>query len=75
MLWKEKERSRMRAVQMDSIRGLLGIRGMDRVPNARIRELCGVKKDLDESIDEGVLRWFGHVERMEREIGLPRESM
>ena len=63
MLWKE--RSRIRDVQMD-LRGLLGIRRMDRVPNARIRELCGVKKGLDERIDEGVLRWFGQVERMER---------
>ena len=40
MLWKEKERSRVRAVQMDNLRGLLGIRRMDRVPNAQIRELC-----------------------------------
>ena len=24
-----------------------------------------MKKGLDERIDEGVLRWFGHVERME----------
>ena len=38
MLWKEKERSSFRAVQMDNLRGLLGIRRMDRVPNARIRE-------------------------------------
>ena len=29
MLWKEKERSRIRAVQMDNLRGLLGIRRMD----------------------------------------------
>ena len=34
-------------------------------PNARIWELCGVKKDLDERIDECVLRWFAHVERIE----------
>ena len=40
MLWKEKERSIVRAVQMDNLRGLLGIRRMDRIPNARIRELC-----------------------------------
>ena len=33
----------------------------------RIRELCGVRKGLDERIEEGVLRWFGHVERMERD--------
>ena len=38
---------------------------MDRVPNAWIRELCGVAKGVDESIDECVLRWFGHIERME----------
>ena len=29
MLWKEKERSRIRAVQMGNLRGLLGIRKMD----------------------------------------------
>ena len=45
MLWEE-ERSRVRAVQMDNLRGLLGIRRMDRVPNARIMELCEVKKGL-----------------------------
>ena len=26
-----------------------------------------MKKGLDERIDEGVLQWFGHVERMERD--------
>ena len=65
MLWLEKERFRIRAVQMDNLRGLLGIRRMDRVPNARIRELCGVTKGVDERIDEGVLLWFDHMERME----------
>ena len=44
---------------MDNLRGLLGIRRVDRVPNARIRELCGVKKGLDERIDEGVVRPCG----------------
>ena len=55
----------MKSAQMDNLRGLLGIRRMDRVPNARIRELCRMKKGLDERSDEGLLRWFGHVERME----------
>ena len=59
---------------MDNLRGLLGIRRMDRVPKARIRELCGVTKGVNIRVDEGVLRWFGHVERM-RMIGLLRESM
>ena len=65
--WREKERSRIRAVQMDNLRGLLGFRRIDKVPNARIKELCGVTKGVDERIDEGVLQWFGHVERMEKE--------
>ena len=38
-IWREKERSRTSAVQMDSLRGLLDIRRMDRMPNARIGEL------------------------------------
>ena len=37
------------------------------VLNAWIRQLCGVTKGVDEKIDEGVLRWFGHVERMEND--------
>ena len=28
-----------------------------------------MRKDLDERIDEGVQRWFGHVKRMERDRG------
>ena len=36
MIWREKERSRIRAVQMDKLRSLLGIRRMDKVPNTRM---------------------------------------
>ena len=46
MLWEEKERSRVRAVQVDNFRGFLGIRRMDNVSNARMREFCGVTKGL-----------------------------
>ena len=55
MVWKEKERPRIKAVQMDNLRALLGIRIMDKVPNAQIRELCGVTKGVDERIDEDIL--------------------
>ena len=67
IIWKEEERARIRVVQMDKIRSLLGIRRMDRVPNARIRELCGMAKGVDERIEEDVLHWFSHVERMEND--------
>ena len=39
-IWREKERSRIRAVQMDNFKGLLGIRRMDKVPIARVRQFC-----------------------------------
>ena len=52
---------------MDNIRGLLSIRRMDKILNARIRQLCGVTKCVDEKIDEGVPRRFGHEERMEND--------
>ena len=39
---------------MDNLRGMLGIRSMESVPNGGIRESCGVKKAIDERIDEGM---------------------
>ena len=60
ILWREKERSRIRTVQMENLKGLLGIRRMDIVPNAQIIQLCEVMKGVDEKID-GVLRWFSHL--------------
>ena len=64
-LW-EKERSRINAIQMDNHRGLLGIRRRNRMPNAWKRELSRVMKGVDKRIDEGVLQWFGHMERRKK---------
>ena len=65
---REKERSRVRAIVKENLRKLLAIKRMDRGLNARISKLCGVKKGIGERIDEGVLRWIGHMETMERDI-------
>ena len=48
MIWQE--RFRIMAVQMDDFRDLLGVMRMDKVPNARIRGLCGVMKGVGEII-------------------------
>ena len=29
--------------------------------------MCGVTKGVHERTDEGVLRWFGHLERMDND--------
>ena len=70
LLWKEKERSRVRAVQMDNLRGLLGIRRMDRIQNAWIKE-CGVMKGVHERIEELFLQLF--PSRGWKRTGLLRE--
>ena len=44
MIWKEKKRCRIRAVQMDNLIGLLGIRRMDKLPDALISELWSDEK-------------------------------
>ena len=69
IIWKQKERSMVRIIQIDNLRGLQGIRKMDKVSNARIREFWGVTKGVHKWIGEGVLRWFGHVEKMENKMG------
>ncbi len=40
---------------------------MDRVRNEEVRRRTGVVKELTERAQQGVLRWFGHVERIEEE--------
>ena len=50
MILKEKERPRIRTIQINNLRGLLGIRRMDKVSKARIIKLCGVTKSMN---DEG----------------------
>ena len=39
MIWREKERSRIRAVQMDNLRGQLAINRRDKIPNGWIMRL------------------------------------
>ena len=62
---KKERRSRIRSEQINNLRGLLGIRRMNKVLNARIKVLCGMTKGVYEKIDKGVIWWFDDVKRME----------
>ena len=66
MIRKEKDRSTIKVLQMDNIRGLIGIKGMDKVLNTWIRVLYGVSKGIEERVD-GVLWWSSHLERTEND--------
>ena len=58
-----EERSRIRVVQMDNFKVRLDVRRLDGMPNAWVSELWSVKK-VDERIEESVLRWLRHTEKM-----------
>ena len=38
---------------------------MDRVRNEEVRRRAGIGRELSSRADQRVLRWFGHVERMD----------
>ena len=38
---------------------------MDRVSNEEVRRRAGIERELASRADQRVLRWFGHVERMD----------
>ena len=46
---------------------MCGVTRRDRVRNEEIRRRCGLQRSLSERGEAAVLRWFGHVERMEGE--------
>ena len=39
---------------------------MDRVRNEEVRRRAGIERALASRADQRVLRWFGHVERMDQ---------
>ena len=38
---------------------------MDKVRNEEVRRTAGIERELASRADQRVLRWFGHVERMD----------
>ena len=38
---------------------------MDRVRNEKVRRRAGMERELASRADQRVLRWYGHVERMD----------
>ena len=68
-LWglKLSERQKLNVFEMKCLRSMAGVSRMDRVRNEIVRERTGVRFALADRVDRNVLRWFGHVERMENE--------
>ncbi|WP_435316529.1 reverse transcriptase domain-containing protein, partial [Klebsiella pneumoniae] len=73
-LWgmKVSDRQKLNVFEMRCLRDMMGVTRMDRVRNDVIRQRTGVETQLATRVDRNVLRWFGHVERMDNDTLLKR---
>ena len=55
----------MNVLEMKCLRSLVGVSRMHRVRNEEVRRRAGIEMELASRADLRVLRWFGHVERMD----------
>ena len=62
---RSAERRKVNVLEMKCLRSLVGVSRMDRVRNEEVRRSAGIQRELASRADQRVLRWFGHVERMD----------
>ena len=70
-------RSVERRVNVQEIKYLtrvVGVSRMDRVRRKEVRRRAGIERELASRADQRVLRWFGHLERMD-EYSLARRVL
>ena len=54
----------MNVLEMKCLRSLVGVSRMDRVGNKEVHMRAGIEREFLSRADQSVLRWFGHLERM-----------
>ena len=62
---RSAERRKVNVLEMKCLRSLVGVSLMDRVRNEEVHRRAEIEKGLASGADQRVLRWFGHVERMD----------
>ena len=62
---RSAERYKVNVLDMKFLRCLVGVSRLDRLSNEEVRRRAGIERMLASRADQRVLRWFGHVERMD----------
>ena len=52
-------------LKLSFFRRLVRVSRMDRVRNEEVRRRAGIETQLASRVDQIILKWFGHVERMD----------
>ena len=61
---RSAERRKVKVLEMKCLISLVGVSRMDRVRNEEVCRRVEIERELGSRADQRVLRWFGHVERM-----------
>ena len=61
---RSAERRKVNVLEMKCLRSLVGVSRMDRVRNEEGSRRAGIEREKANRADQRVLRWLGHVERM-----------
>ena len=62
---RRAERRKVNVLEMKCLRSLVGVSRMNKVRNEEVRRRAITEMELVSRADQRVLRWFGHVERMD----------
>ena len=64
---RSAERRKVNVLEMKCLRSLVGVSRMERVSNEEVHRRAGIERELASRADQRVLRWIGHVERMDED--------
>ena len=56
---------KVNVLEIKCLRSLVVVSRMDRVINEEVHKRAGIERELKSRTDQKVLKWFGHVERMD----------
>ena len=62
---RSAERMKVNVLEMKCLRSFVGVSRIDRVIKKERRKKAGIEMELASRVDQRVLRWFVHMERMD----------
>ena len=62
---RSAERRKVNVLEIKCLRSLIGVSRMNIVRNEEVRRRAGIEMELESRADQILLRWFGHVERID----------
>ena len=62
---RSAERRKVNVLEMKCLRSLVGVSRMDDVRNQEMRRRARIERESASRANQRVLRWFGHVDKMD----------